>query len=133
MIEEDLRAGKRASERLMLTELHDIYMMHKKHLRETIDLLDPFLRLFERLATHIRRREIAFSTPEGSSWYAAFKQLSRLAGATLLQQKEELSPYLAEDWRPPDQNSWKDRLAQVSTSPRGSGGKRKPRDDKESE
>lgn len=103
-----------AMNRAQLAELRDIYQMHKRHLQETISLTQPVLQLFHDLDVHLGAGHITFTAPAANRWHRAFRLAAKKAGATLLQQKEELAPYLKDDWKPPHEKSWEGKLARVS-------------------
>ena len=122
VVEKDLRGDIHTSlisETMLLTELHDVYSMHKAHLQETVALLDSLQAAIRQLARHVQRMDIVMATQNGSDWYKRLVQLGRQLTTALLKRKGELSPYLAEDWRPPDENSWAGRLAQVAAERSG--------------
>lgn len=105
-----------AMNRTQLAELRDVYQMHKRHLQETISITQPVLQLFHDLDAHLGAGRITFTAPGANRWHRAFKLAAKKAGATLLKQKEELAPYLKDDWKPPHEKSWEGKLEQVSES-----------------
>ena len=96
-----------------LAELRDVYLMHKRHLQETIELIDMVRRLAEQLDLHVAKGQVVIRSPEAEAWYKATKLMAKQSAKTLMRQKREIAPYLDENWKPPSPETWAGLVEQV--------------------
>lgn len=116
-LENDLRKEIEAVRQVLLAELaelRDVYLMHKRHLEETIEMMETVRMLSQQLDTHIVRGRIGIDSAEAGDWYKAFKLLAKQAAKTLIHQKREIAPYLDADWKPPSPDTWAGLMDQVA-------------------
>ena len=96
-----------------LAELRDVYLMHKRHLAETIELIDMLRKLADQLDACVAKGQVVIRSPEAGAWYKAYKLMSKQSAKTLLRQKREIAPYLDENWKPPSPETWAGLVEQV--------------------
>ena len=108
-VEEGLRKQIAASHQVLsaqLAELRDVYLMHKRHLEETIEIINLVRALADQLESQIARGYVSLNTAQAAAWYKAFRLMSKQSAKSLIRQKHELAPYLDENWKPPATNTW---------------------------
>ena len=116
-LEEGLRKEIAAARGVLidqLAELRDVYLMHKRHLEESIEIIDLVRQLAAHLEAHVARGYVTLNTDQAAAWYKAYRLMSKQSAKTLIRQKQEIAPYLDEDWKPPAVNTWDGQVEKLA-------------------